>query len=221
MSVYIGPQAQVSGSAQVYGSALVYGSAQVSDSAQVTGSAWVYGSARVSDSAQVTGSARVYGSAQVYGSAWVYGSARVYGSAQVSDSAWVYGSAWVAGRGDIANTRHVLTIGPVGSEGRHVTIHRHYDGPDSTTWGHLIVAGCWRGIADQLDHRIHTKKEHGWDEAGIDRWRTDYEGVIALARARTAEWAAVPLADEDHERWEQVTACGSSRSGSPRRLAQR
>lgn len=35
------------------------------------------------------------------------------------------------------------------------------------------------------------------------------------------EWAAVPLADEDHERWEQVTACGSSRSGSPRRLAQR
>ena len=159
--------------------------------------------------------ARVSGSAQVSDSARVSGSARVYGSA------WVSGSAWVAGRGDIANTRHVLTIGPVGSAGRHATIHRHYDGPNSTTWGHLIVAGCWRGIADQLDHRIHTKKEHGWDEAGIDRWRTDYEGVIALARARTAEWAAVPLADEDHERWEQVTACGSSRSGSPRRLAQR
>ena len=164
MSIYIGPQAQVSGSAQV------------SDSAQVSGSARVTGSAQVSDSAQVSG------------------------SAQVSDS------ARVARRGDIADTRHVLTIGPVGSAGRHVTIHRHYDGPNSTTWGHLIIAGCWRGIADQLDHRIHTKKEHGWDEAGIDRWRTDYEGVIALARARTAEWAAVPLADEDHERWEQVTA---------------
>ena len=182
MSIYIGPQAQVSGSAQVSDSAQVSGSAQVSDSAQVTGSARVYGSALVYDSAQVSDSAQVTGSAQVYG------------------------SARVARRGDIADTRHVLTIGPVGSEGRHVTIHRHYDGPDSTTWGHLIVAGCWEGTADQLDHRIHTKKEHGWDEAGIDRWRTDYEGVIALARARTAEWAAVPLADEDHERWEQVTA---------------
>ena len=212
MSIYIGPDAQVynsaqvsdsarvTGSAQVYGSAWVYGSARVTGSAQVSDSAQVYGSARVS------GSTRVYGSAQVYGSAWVSDSARVSGSARVYGSARVSGSAWVAGRGDIANTRHVLTIGPVGSAGRHATIHRHYDGPNSTTWGHLIVAGCWRGIADQLDHRIHTKKEHGWDEAGIDRWRTDYEGVIALARARTAEWAAVPLADEDHERWEQVTA---------------
>ena len=127
-------------------------------------------------------------------------SARVYGSARVS------GSAWVGGFGDIAEIRHVLTIGPVGSEGRHVTIHRHYDGPDSTTWGHLIVAGCWEGTADQLDHRIHTKKEHGWGRDDIDLWRADYEGVIALARIRTAEWAAVPLTSADHARWEQVTA---------------
>ncbi len=144
--------------------------------------------------------AQVYNSAQVSGSARVSDSAQVYGSAQVS------GSAWVARRGDIADTRHVLTIGPVGSAGRHVTIHRHYDGPDSTTWGHLIIAGCWDGTADQLDHRIHTKKEHGWDRDDIDLWRADYEGVIALARVRAAEWAAVPITDEDHERWEQVTA---------------
>ena len=121
-------------------------------------------------------------------------------------SARVSGSAWVGGFGDIAEIRHVLTIGPVGSEGRHVTIHRHYDGPDSTTWGHLIVAGCWDGTAAQLDHRIHTEGEHGWDGDGVDRWRTDYEGVIALARIRTAEWAAVPLTSADHARWEQVTA---------------
>ena len=84
--------------------------------------------------------------------------------------------------------------------------HRHYDGPNSTTWGHLIIAGCWEGTADQLDHRIHDEGEHGWDRDDIDLWRTDYEGVIALARARTAEWAAEPLTSSDHERWEQVTA---------------
>ena len=162
--------------------------------------------AQVYNSAQVSGSARVSDSAQVYGSAWVSDSAQVYGSARVSGSAQVSGSARVARRGDIADTRHVLTIGPVGSAGRHATIHRHYDGPNSTTWGHLIVAGCWEGTADQLDHRIHTKKEHGWDRDDIDLWRTDYEGVIALARARTAEWAAEPLTSSDHERWEQVTA---------------
>ena len=30
--------------------------------------------------------------------------------------------------------------------------------------------------------------------------------MTAPEPTRPAEWAAVPLADEDHERWEQVTA---------------
>ena len=145
MSIYIGPQAQVSGSAQV------------------------------SDSAQVTGSARVYGSARV------------------------------ARRGDIADTRHVLTIGPVGSEGRHVTIHRHYDGPDSTTWGHLIVAGCWEGTADQLATRVASdpKEWSAAEETARQLYRADYQLVIAAARARAEEWADEPLTSADHERWPQ------------------
>ena len=40
-SVYIGPDAQVSGNAQVYGNARVYGDARVSGNAQVSGNAWV------------------------------------------------------------------------------------------------------------------------------------------------------------------------------------
>ena len=31
--------------------------------------------------------------------------------------------------------------------------------------------------------------------------RADYEGFIALARVRVAEWEAEPLTGADHERW--------------------
>ena len=126
--------------------------------------------------------------------AWVYGSARVYGSALVS------GSAVVRGQGDIASTRHVLTVGSVGSEDRTVTIHRHYDGPDSTRWGHLVVAGCWAGTLDELAGRISPDGAHGWGE-DAERWRADYGAVIAMARVRVAEWEAEPLTAADHERW--------------------
>ena len=128
--------------------------------------------------------------------AWVYGSARVYGSALVS------GSAVVRGQGDIASTRHVLTVGSVGSEDRTVTIHRHYDGPDSTRWGHLVVAGCWAGTLDELAGRISPDGAHGWGE-DAERWRADYGAVIAMARVRVAEWEAEPLTEADHERWAQ------------------
>ena len=163
--------------------------------------------ARVCDSARVSGSARVYGSAWVSGSAvvsdgaWIYDRARVSGSARVYGSAWVSGSAVVRGQGDIASTRHVLTVGPVGSEGRTVTIHRHYDGPDSTRWGHLVVAGCWSGTLDELAERISPDGPHGWGE-DAERWRADYGAVIAMARVRVAEWEAEPLTAADHERWE-------------------
>ena len=138
--------------------------------------------------------------AQVYGKARVYDSAQVYDSARVYDSAWVYDRAEVSGQGDIASTRHVLTVGPVGSEDRTATIHRHYDGPDSTRWGHLVVAGCWSGTLDELAERISPDGAHGWDE-DAERWRADYGAVIAMARVRVAEWEAEPLTAADHERW--------------------
>ena len=138
--------------------------------------------------------ARVCDNARVSDSAWVYDSARVYGSARV------YDSAVVSGQGDIASTRHVLTVGSVGSEDRTVTIHRHYDGPNSTRWGHLVVAGCWSGTLDELAERISPDGPHGWGE-DAERWRADYGAVIAMARVRVAEWEAEPLTAADHERW--------------------
>ena len=154
----------------------------------------------IAATAQVYGRAQVYGEAQVYDLAQVSDMARVYGEARVHDLAWVYGRAQVRSQGDIANTRHYLTIGPVGSEDRTVTVHRHYDGPNSATWGHLVIAGCWMGTLDELEARIAADGDHEWS-GDSSRWRSDYVGIIALARPRVAEWAAEPLTDADRARW--------------------
>ena len=131
---------------------------------------------------------------------YIAATAKVYDRAQVYGQAEVYGQALVYGQGDIASTRHYLTVGPVGSEDRTVTVHRHYDGPGSTVWGHLVVAGCWQGMLDELAARIAADRTHGWRE-DVSRWRADYESLIAFARPRVAEWVAEPLTDTDHARW--------------------
>ena len=154
---------------------------------------------------EVFGDARVFEDARVADRARVSGNAWVYGDAQVSGSAWVSGDAQVSGSADLRQRRHVLTVGPVGSKGRTVTIHRHYDGPESTHWGNLVVAGCWSGTLDALAARI-AGEEHGWSADDAYRYRADYEAVIALARPRVAEWAAEPLTVEDHARWAVVSA---------------
>ena len=177
--------------------AYIAATARVSDQAKVYGQAWVCDQAQVSDQAKVYGQAKVYDQARVCDRARVSDQAKVYGQAQVSDRSWVYG------QGDIASTRHYLTVGPVGSEDRTVTVHRHYDGPGSTVWGHLVVAGCWQGMLDELAARIAADRTHGWRE-DVSRWRADYESLIAFARPRVAEWVAEPLTEEDHALWAEV-----------------
>ena len=119
-----------------------------------------------------SGDAWVYGNARVSGDAWVYGNARVSGNAQVSGDAWV------------SKTRHYLTVGPVGSEDRTVTICRTR--ADDTT-GHYVQAGCWAGTVDQLAERVAS----AWpdlSEKKRTRYRAEYEAVIALARPRIERW---------------------------------
>jgi len=82
----------------------------------------------------------------------------------------------------VFGARHVLTVGPVGSENRHVTIHRTAGG------GHLIVAGCWQGTIDELAARISDDGDHGWPGPDADTYRRDYESVIAMAQIRIREW---------------------------------
>lgn len=86
-----------------------------------------------------------------------------------------YGNAWVSG------SRHVTTLGPVGSENRTATIYRDRDGTAR------IVAGCWTGTPDELAERI-TDAWPGDDPADRKAWTSDYKTVIKLARKREKEW---------------------------------
>ena len=160
------------------------GGGWVQDSAHVAPTAYVGPDARVYGTAQVYGSARVYGTARVYDSAQVYGSAWVRGSAQVYDSAQVGGTARVCGTALVEHTRHVVTVGPIGSEDRTVTAYRARD-------GHELVAGYWSGTVDELADRISHPKQEWPDSNKADRkrWKADYEAVIALVRSRLDEWS--------------------------------
>lgn len=140
----------------------------------------------MTDNAWVTESARVGGNAWITDTALISGSTKVADNAWVADDAQVAGSAWVVGSAWITSTRHVLSISAVDVIGNVVTIHRHYDGPTSSVWGHLAVTTTWRGPIDGLAERLN----------GSDR-----AGILALDYHRIAEWVSEPLTDADHERW--------------------
>ena len=157
------------------------------------GGGWVQDTAHVDDTAYVgpdagvSGSALVSGTAWVSGSAWVYGSARVSGTARVCGTAHVSGTARVSGTAQVEHPRHVLTVGPVGSEHRTVTAYRTED-------GHEVAAGCWSGTVDELTARI-ADPAVAWPDAGAadrERWQADYEAVVALVRGRVTEWNENP-----------------------------
>jgi tetrahydrodipicolinate N-succinyltransferase len=156
-TAYVGPDAQVSGSARVYGSA------------RVCGSAWVSGSARV------FGNAQVYGNAQVFGDAEVFGAARVSGNAQVFGDAEVFGAAQVFGAARVSAPRHVLTVGPIGSEDQTLTLFR-------TETGYGVSVGCWRPDGATLDDLTAEVQRRAPDHAD------EYEAAMALCRVRIAEW---------------------------------
>ena len=101
-----------------------------------------------------------------------------------SGDAWVYGNAQVSGDAWVSKTRHYLTVGPIGSEDRTVTICRT---KTYGTTGHYINAGCWTGTVDQLAERVAS----AWpdlSEKKRTRYRAEYEAVIALARPRIERW---------------------------------
>ena len=113
--------------------------------------------------------------ATVHESAYVGPDARVYGSAQVYDSAQVYGNARVSGNARVEAPRHVLTVGPIGSEDQYATLAR-------TEAGHLLTVGCWRnGTIDDLKAEVMRRAPQCWPE---------YREVRRLLRLRLAGWDA-------------------------------
>ena len=99
--------------------------------------------------------AQVSGTARVSGTALVYGDARVYGDAQVTD------------------TRHVLTVGPVGSENQTITMWR-------TANGHGLSVGCWENhVIDELAAEVNRRCPDRADE---------YAELETVLRRRINEW---------------------------------
>ena len=127
------------------------------------GGGWVQDTAHVDDTAYVGPDAQVSGSARVYGSAWVSGSARVYGSARVCGSAWV------------KHPRHVLTVGPIGSEDKTITVFR-------SDTGHGIAVGCWCDPASTVEDLAAEVQRRAPEHAA------EYAAVEVLVRLRIKEW---------------------------------
>ena len=146
-TAYVGPDAEVYGNAQVCGNARVFGNARVSGTAQVSETAQVSGTARVSETARVSGAAEVSGNARVFGAAWV------------------------------STSRHVLTVGPIGSEDQTLTLFR-------TETGYGVSVGCWHPDGATLDDLTAEVQRRAPDHAD------EYEAAMALCRVRIAEWEA-------------------------------
>ncbi len=133
------------------------------------GGGWVEDTATVDETAYVGPDARVFETARVSGSAWVYGTARVCGAAEVS------GTARVSGNARVSAPRHVLTVGPIGSEDQTLTLFR-------AETGYWVSVGCWRPDGATLDDLTAEVQRRAPDHAD------EYEAAMALCRVRIAEW---------------------------------
>ena len=139
------------------------------------GGGWVQDTASVDETAYVGPDAEVSENAQVSGNAWVYGSARVYGNARVSETAWVSGDAQVSGNAWVSTSRHVLTVGPIGSEDQTLTLFR-------TETGYGVSVGCWHPDGATLDDLTAEVQRRAPDHAD------EYAAAEALLRLRINEW---------------------------------
>ena len=153
----------------------------------VADTATVAPTAHIGANARVCGTARVYGNARVYGTAWVYGIARVYGNAWVYGNAQVSGNAWVSGNAQVSGIRHVLTVGPLGSENQFMTVAPHVDGLDADP---VCTVGCWTGRLSELKTEVEAR--------GAEQFWPEYKAARKLARLRQQEW--LEATTDDNER---------------------
>ena len=126
------------------------------------GNCWVGVDARVSDDV------RVFGNACVSGDAQVADNTRVFEDACLSGHAWVIGNAWVSGGAEVTGSRHVITVGPVGSRHSMLTLFK-------TKTGSSVTTGCFGGTLDEFEAAVKEKPEG-------DPHRNVYESLITTFR---------------------------------------
>ncbi len=93
-------------------------------------------------------------------------------NAKVLDNAWVF------------RTSDYLMVGPIGSEHRTVTLQRNADGSHQVNTGYWSGTIDWSGNIDELEARVQSDGEHGWDDSQA-------EAVCALFRTHleTHDWS--------------------------------
>lgn len=182
-----------------------YAEIHLQNSGRILDGVDICGVVRVVDNALMSGEARVERGAQLVlqGRAYITGAAHVQsGYVWLSDSCfaannarlrggdsnelYLYGVTKLGWNADVCDSRHALSFGPVGSDGRWVTVYRAYLGNEK--WQALITAGCFTGTLDALERRINENLAWSYDEEDRAPWERDYRGVIAMGRDRETEW---------------------------------
>lgn len=196
--------------AVVRGDAVVYGSATVRDHGMVMGATTLSGNSQVRGTGTVTGDAALCGNAIVQGRGVVTDFARVRDDVVVTDDAFVGGTASVHGHTrlggnsrvygctllkqghfmdvvhpvDIGDTRHVMSVGPIGSEDVTAELVRTKDG------GHLVIIGCWDGTVDTMMDEVRVRSQY-WGVSATERDTLieEYEHLHKLFKKRIALWS--------------------------------
>ena len=111
------------------------------------------------------------------GGGWVQDTASVDETAHIGPDAQVFGTARVYGAARVFGSRHVLTVGPIGSEDQTLTLFR-------TEAGYGVGVGCWHPDGATLDDLTAEVQRRAPDHAD------EYEAAMALCRVRIEEWDA-------------------------------
>jgi len=123
----------------------------------------------------MSGDARMYGNARMSGDARLYGNASMFDNARMSGSSRLYGDARMHDNALVERPQHVLTIGPIGSRGDHLTFYRTAGG------GGEIHTGCFTGTIAQFEAAV--KETH----AGT-AFESEYLALVQLMRIREQSW---------------------------------
>ena len=111
------------------------------------------------------------------GGGWVQDTASVDETAHIGPDAEVSVAARVSGNAWVSSPRHVLTVGPIGSEDQTLTLFR-------TEAGYGVGVGCWHPDGATLDDLTAEVQRRAPDHAD------EYEAAMALCRVRIEEWDA-------------------------------
>lgn len=125
-------------------------------------------------------------------------------------SGWLtFLNAVINGFADLRNENHHVTIGPIGSSARYITLHREY-WPGRDFWGHRLNVGCFSGTLLQFEERINNPRL-GWPQEAMEASNRnrlvqllseiEYKSILPMLKDKVRGWQYDPVTEEDHRVW--------------------